>query len=344
MTALFVDVVGQAEPVERLQTLAKKPPHAYLFVGPAGTGKMSAALSFAALLLCESGGCGECRTCRLAIEGHHADVTVMTHEGATVRKDEAQLIRTAANRSPVEGRRKVLILDDFHEASPDSVALLLKTVEEPPASTFFILLSQDVPPDLVTIASRCVRLEFRPLPEASIAAFLVTQGWPEVDAAHAAHGADGNLQRAQLLVTDEGFVQRQQFWANLPEGLDGTGATVEALVTEIVSLVDAAGAPLFAKQEAELATLEERVKATGERGSGRADLVKRHARELRRLKRDELRFGLGELSRAYRDRLTSSHPDRAVRAISEITVVAEHLIRNPNETLQLQALFISLGS
>ena len=344
MNALFADVIGQPNAVARLETLALNPPHAYLFVGPSGTGKMASALGFAALLLCEHGGCGVCRTCRLALNGQHPDLTIMTHEGATVLKGEAQAIRTAAYRSPVEGRRKVLVLDDFHEASPESVALLLKTVEEPPASTFFVLLSQDVPPELVTIASRCVRIEFRLLTPSAISKFLIQQGWPELDANHAAHGADGNLRRAQLLVTDPGFVGRQKFWATLPERFDGTGATVDALVNEIVSLVELAAAPLAAQQLVELNDLEERVKATGERGSGRADVVKKHGRELRRLRRDELRFGLGELSRAYRDRLTGVHPERAVAAIARINDMAAHLVRNPNENLQLQALFISLGN
>lgn len=344
MNTLFVGVIGQPEAMMRLENLSKNPPHAYLFVGPSGTGKMAAALGFAAMLLCENGGCGECRTCRLARTAQHPDLTIMTHEGATVLKGEAQAIRTAAYRSPVEGRRKVLVLDDFHEASPESVALLLKAVEEPPASTFFVLLSNDVPPELVTIASRCVRIEFRVLSSQVIAEFLIKEGWPELDATHAAHGADGNLRRAQLLVTDDGFVGRQKFWATLPDRFDGTGATVDALVNEIVGLVESAGAPLAVQQSIELAELEERVKTTGERGSGRADLVKKHARELRRLRRDELRFGLGELSRAYRDRLTGSHPDRVVEAIARINDMASHLVRNPNENLQLQALFIALGS
>ena len=80
----------------------------------------------------------------------------------STRTQAEEVVRLAA-LSPVEGRRKVLILDEFHLLRPEGAARLLKTIEEPPPSTVFVIVADDVPHDLVTIASRCVRVDFRPL-------------------------------------------------------------------------------------------------------------------------------------------------------------------------------------
>jgi DNA polymerase-3 subunit delta' len=344
MTDLFSEVVGQPEVVTRLRSLAKNPPHAYLFVGPEGSGKRAAARAFAALLLCADGGCGVCRACRLVMLGQHPDVAEITHEGSSLRKAEASSIRTAANRSPVEGLRKVLVLDDFHEAGPEAAALLLKTIEEPPASTFFVVLADDVPPELITIASRCVRLDFPRVSEAAITSALVAGGLDAGIARQVAAGSDGNLARARLLVNDPGFGARQAAWAAVPERLDGSGAVVAVVVDELLAMIDAAAEPLVARQAGELTDLEERVARSGERGAGRAELVARHKRELRRHRVSEYRFGLGELARAYRERLQGPHMRASVEAIADINRAAEALIRNPNEALLLQGLFLKIGA
>ena len=100
-------------------------------------------------------------------------------------------------------------------------------------------------------------------------------------------------------------------------------------------MIDGAQAPLATRHEEELAALAEREEAFGSRGSGRSELVGRQKRELRRLRDDELRFGLATLSRAYRD---------SALAASEagLPVDAGDLVRNPNETLLLQALLLDL--
>jgi len=98
------------------------------------------------------------------------------------------------------------------------------------------------------------------------------------------------------------------------------------------------------KKTAERTALEERVARTGERGAGRKTLADRHKRELRRLRTDELRFGLAMLSGAYRDALVASSADAraCADAVDALRVAAENLVRNPNETLLLQALLLRL--
>ena len=98
------------------------------------------------------------------------------------------------------------------------------------------------------------------------------------------------------------------------------------------------------RQTEEVAALEERVAQLGERGSGRKLLEEVHKREVRRQRIDELRFGLLVLARHYRDELAvSSRPGPLVEALGAIQATSEALVRNPNETLQFQALFLRLG-
>ena len=140
----WADVVGQEEAVVALQAALDAPVHAYLLLGPAGTGKMAAALSFAAGLLAapESGSADPDRAARLALAGHHPDLAVVERAGAAISADQADDIVRRASRSATEGRRKVLVLDEFHLVQPAAAAKLLKTIEEPPVGTFFLVLAE----------------------------------------------------------------------------------------------------------------------------------------------------------------------------------------------------------
>ena len=121
-------------------------------------------------------------------------------------------------------------------------------------------------------------------------------------------------------------------------------AAVQA-ADDLLAMIDDAMAPLVERHEAELAELEERVAQLGERGSGRKELVERQNREQRRYRADELRFGLTTLARRCRDELaTSARPANVIDALAAIQRVSEGLIRNPNERLQLQALFVEIGA
>jgi len=341
---LYDDVVGQHRAVAQLRAAAAAPVHAYLLLGPPGSGKRALARSFAASLLCPRGGCGECRDCTLARAEIHPDVEVVERDGPFITVPQAREIVRKAMRTPVEGGRKVLVLTDFHlvrEAGPT----LLKIVEEPPAGTVFVILAEHVPPELVTIASRCVRVDVGPVAPRVLAETLVAEGVEPGVAAEVAEAAGGRLDRARLLASDAGFSARRDAWRNVPARLDGTGAAVAVTAAELTQLVaTAAVEPLEARHAAEAAALEERVERYGERGAGRKDLDERHRRELRRLRMDELRFGLATLAGTYRDALAGETPDvaRHVDAVAAIQDAAEALVRNPNETLLLQALLLKL--
>jgi DNA polymerase III subunit delta' len=339
------NIAGQAAVQALLTSAAAAPVHAFLFVGPAGSGKQAAALAFAAALLCEDGGCGTCRACRLSVAAEHADVRIIERVGAAISTDQADEIIRMASRAPVEGARKVLVLDEFHLLRPEAAAKLLKTIEEPAASTIFIVIADDVTPDLVTIASRCMRVEFRPLTDETIATVLITEGISAEAATAAAQASNGNLDRARLLAADPGLSARRAAFADAPRQLDGTGQIVARVVQSLVALIDAAAEPLAARQLTEITALDQRIKAFGERGSGKKQLEERHKRELRRHRTDELRAGLVAMASSYRDALVVGAGRKAASFQAAVALIHESLgamERNPNDMLQLQSLLLRL--
>jgi DNA polymerase-3 subunit delta' len=316
--------------------------HAYLFVGPPGAGARTAASAFAAALVCKEGGCGHCRDCRLVLAGEHPDVVVLTPEGAFLRREDAGEIIRLATRSPVEGSRKVLVLADMHRVQ-DAGPMLLKTIEEPPASTVFVVLADAVPPELVTIASRCVRIDLPALPQDVIAVALEAEGHAPELAAQAARASGGDLDRARLLVSDDRLAGRTTAWRSVPDRLDGTGAVVAVLVDELRSLIDDASGPLAARQADDVREMEAVVAARGERGSGRRRLEEAHRRELRRHRSEELRYGLAILAARYSDALFAGTDGAAlIAALAAIDRVGRALDRNPNETMLLESLLLRL--
>ena len=345
--AVFERLIGQPAAVAQLRAAARSPVHAYLFVGPPGGGKRPAARAFAAALLCPRGGCGECDVCARVLADVHPDAVVVEREGASISVPQAQEIRRLAVRTPNEGHRKVLTLGDFHlvrEAGPT----LLKIVEEPPPSTVFLILAEHVPQELVTIASRCVRIDFgRLLPEDLVLA-LVAEGVDPDRAATVAEAAEGRLDRARLLAVDPDLERRRQVWQSLPTRLEGTGSTVAVLASELVQLLgSAAVGPLDARHAEERAALEERIERSGERGAGRKQLQDRQRRELRRLRADELRYGLALVAAAYRDALAAGPAPATARgylkSLEALQAAAEAIVRNPSELLFLQALLLRLA-
>ncbi|MDQ3146152.1 MAG: hypothetical protein M3R01_04345 [Actinomycetota bacterium] len=344
----FAGVVGQSRAVAELRAAVPSPVHAYLLVGPPGAGAAAAAVAFSAALLCPRGGCGHCRDCRLALAGEHPDALTFAPEGAYLRLSDAEEITRLALRSPIESHRKILILTEFHRVQQVAPALL-KTVEEPPASTVFVILADTVPLELVTIASRCARIDVPPLSDVDLQHALVADGMSEELAGDVASAALGDLGRARLLATDEGLASRQQAWRTLPQRLDGTGAAVVVEAAALLGHIDAAAEPLEQRQAAELEALEARVARSGERGSGRRLLTDQHKREQRRQRTSELRFGLATLTATYRDALVCPDPavntgdaGAAMAAIESIATAQEHLLHNPNETLLLQSLLLRL--
>jgi DNA polymerase III subunit delta' len=354
---LFADVVGQTEVVTQLRAWARRPVHAYLLVGRPGLCQQQLVRGFAASLLCHFGGCGECDVCRRALSGVHPDLVEVERTGASITVDDARRVVRLAQRRPVEGHRQVIVVSDVHLARL-AAPVLLKTLEDPAEQTVFVLLAESVPAELATIASRCIRIDLRPLGVTELAAWLESQGLEADRAKELAQAASGSAERARLLSEDSGFAQRRALWRSVPASLDGTGASAAVLASELLGSCEEAVEPLRAHHRAEMEALGEEAEASGARGvPGRKQLEERHHREERRWRTDELRAGLSVLAGAYRDRLADALSDSDatgphgremskayVEGIAAIEDLVAELVRNPNETLMLEALLVRLSA
>jgi DNA polymerase-3 subunit delta' len=301
------------------------------------------------------------------LAGIHPDVVQVERVGASIDIGTARQVIRAAVTSPVEGDRKVVILHDFHLVSHTGPALL-KTIEEPPPTTIFVILAEYLPPELVTIASRCVRIDFVPLTPARIASALETDGVDGTRATELAAASGGRLDRARLLASDSQFEARRLAWRQVPARMDGTGATVAVVADELMRYLDDSVQPLKDRHAEEMRRLMERnekaaeVVGGGKRGrsaggaaratraalnAGVKDLEERQRREQRRQRTDELRSGLAVLSSAYRDRMVTAPDTRrraaAIEAVGHIDRLARDLEFNPGELLAIQALLVRLS-
>ena len=349
--SVYDKVIGQEHTLVKLRALGNSAAHAYLFVGPSGCGKDIAARAFAAVKLQGSEDSTQ-RTADLVMRGIHVDVHEVEREGAGIDIAQARNeIIKLAELSAVEGSTRIIIAYDFHLIGHEARSALLKTIEEPLGQTVIILLCDEVPDSMATIASRCVRIDFQTISDELIVKQLIEDGIYQEKAAYVARVAAGDLERARVLINDPSLASRTELFANVPTRLNGTTSRAIEIATELLNAVESSLASYESKQEAELAELEERVKFLGERGSGRKILTDKHKRELRRYKTDELRSGLRMLTLVYSEALKKSteatahyQTDSYVRAVKKIRDASVALSRNVNEKLLFENLLMSLPS
>lgn len=170
----FTDVVGQHQVSDTLMRAIRedKVAHAYLFAGPRGTGKTSMAKIFTRAINCEHGPtdhpCNECSVCKSILSGQSMDVLEI--DAASNRGiDEIRALRESVKFMPVEGRKKVFIIDEAHMLTNEAWNALLKTIEEPPDHVMFIFATTEIEKLPVTIVSRCQRYTFRRITSDDIA-------------------------------------------------------------------------------------------------------------------------------------------------------------------------------
>jgi DNA polymerase-3 subunit delta' len=207
----FRDVVGHTRIVSLLsRAIARETlPPSLLLAGTSGIGKRRVALALASAINCltprktaglERDACGECVPCRRIARGVHPDViTVSPGDSGAIKIEAVRDVIDRAGYRPFEGRRRVVIFDDAESLVPAAQSALLKTLEEPPSASVFLLVAASPDALLATVRSRCPRLRFGALSDADVArALLRDHGYAESDARAAAATAEGSVGHALL--------------------------------------------------------------------------------------------------------------------------------------------------
>ncbi len=211
----FDDVIGQEHITQTLKNAIEQNrlAHAYLFVGPRGTGKTSTARILAMALNCETGHgqptttpCGVCDSCREIAQGNSLDVLEFDAASNTQVDKIREIIIDNVKFAPTKGAYKLYLVDEVHMLSNSSFNALLKTLEEPPSHVKFLFATTDPQKVPVTILSRCQRFDLKRIPDTLIANHLQYIAGEEKitlsDTASAAiaRGADGGLRDAESML------------------------------------------------------------------------------------------------------------------------------------------------
>lgn len=349
---MWAGVVGQDRALGVLEAAAARPGHAYLLVGAPGSGVLEAARLFAARLAVD--GVPDSRVVELVRRGVYADVVEFEPEGTFFLTEQARAVLQEAARAPVEGERKVLLLHDVDRMNEASSSHLLKTIEEPPSRTAFVLVSARPDEVLETVRSRCQRIDFDSLADDAVAAALVADGIDVADAARGARVAGGHLARARALTGPWSDVHR--VFAAAPSRVDGTGATAMAIVSDVESALDEVVRATEARHSSELDAFDDEMERLGYEPriaqARRRRLVERHKRELTRLRRDLLLEGVTAVEAVYRDVLAPDAgatgarptvaPHAAAHALDACRVAREALLANEKGALHLLRLLLAL--
>ena len=226
---VWADLVGQAPTVAILRTAVAAATdaaggtarpgmtHAWLFTGPPGSGRSTAARAFAAALQCPDQGCGHCPACHTVLAGTHADVDIINTRLLSIGVKDARALVARAARHPAGGRWQVMIVEDADRLTEQAGNALLKAIEEPTPRTIWLLCAPSIDDVLPTIRSRCRHLALRTPPTDAVAEVLVRRdGVDPAMAAFAARAAQGHIGRARRLATDEDARLRRHAVLRLP--------------------------------------------------------------------------------------------------------------------------------
>lgn len=309
--------------------------HAYLFVGAPGSGKLDAAWALAQALLCEQGGCGACDSCIRVARKTHPDVHLYEPESATGYliaqiRDLLEDVALAPFRAP----RKVYIVDRAEQLRANSANALLKTLEEPPENTTFILLGTSTDVMLPTIVSRCQCVPFRMLStDESTDAVARATGLPEPRCRMAVAVAGSPARAAAFLKSAE----RQEARRQMLRAVDALPRADEAdILLAAKDLMVAIHAPLADVKSTQQAVLEQNADYLS-RGALK-QLEERNKRELSARERSGIMEALASVRTLLRDvlMLLEGAPDGVVN--DDVRDIVERLAASTTTAGAIAAL------
>lgn len=321
--SVFDTLTGQLDVRAQLTRAAaeEKPTHAWLFTGPPGAGRSTAALAFAAALLCDqpdsaARGCGHCRSCQTVLSGSHADFLHFTTEKTTITIEEARDFVVKAQDRPAVGRWRVMLIEDADRMPERTSNVLLKAIEEPPPYTIWLLTAPSPADVLVTIRSRCRPVKLRLPSVADVAARLLADAQARGEnlephqADFVARLAQGNLEVAHKLATDPEARERRSTVVQMPITLRSIAAAMEA-ADDLITIAEAeAEADAEARNEAERSALltalgyEDGEKLSPTHRAQVRQLEEDQKRRAKRIQTDTLDRFLADIQTVFRDVLT----------------------------------------
>lgn len=377
MGAVWSELIGQERAVATLRRAVAghrhAMTHAWLFVGPPGSGRSNAAKAFAAALQCPDGGCGHCEECRTTVSGAHPDVTLLRTEQLSIGVDEVRALVGRAGVSPVKRRHQIVVIEDADRITERGADALLKGLEEPSPRTVWLLCAPSPDDVIVTIRSRCRVIKLvTPGNDAVTQLLIARDGASPALAAHAARVAQGHVGRARMLArSEEARIRRRQVLA-LPAKLTSVTACLAAAENLVAAATEEA-TQLTADLDAKEMTALQEALGAGVRGAkarstqaALRDLEDQQKARAKRLQRDSLDRVLTELTGYYRDVLATqtapgvplvnadlvdeieplacrSSPEQTVHALDAILQARTALEGNVAPLLALEAMLISLS-
>jgi DNA polymerase III subunit delta' len=384
VATVFDDLVGQEDAVAILQgaSLAarngdatQEMTHAWIFTGPPGSGRSSAAIAFAQSLICPQGGCATCNECRSAKTHAHPDVEIMTTEGLSIKIEEVRELLTRTSWAPSMGGWRVVVMEDADRLTESAANALLKAIEEPGTRTVWLLCAPTLHDILPTIRSRCRHIQLRTPTTSAVSAFLQRRDQiAPAMADFAARVSQGHIGRARYIATNEEVRNHRTTIMSLPLQLSTIADAYKAAQTLVDMATAQAKAQAEARDEKEIASLQE---AYGKGATGRGmatgaakavkELEKEQKSRTTRMVRDSIDGALLDIATFFRDVMMvqagatdslintdmrdaitayahKTTPHSTVRKVNAIMKARTHLSHNAAPLLTCEALMCQIAN
>ena len=384
MATVFDDLVGQEDAVAILQgaSLAarngdatQEMTHAWIFTGPPGSGRSSAAIAFAQSLVCPQGGCATCNECRSAKTHAHPDVEIMTTEGLSIKIEEVRELLTRTSWAPSMGGWRIVVMEDADRLTESAANALLKAIEEPGTRTVWLLCAPTLHDILPTIRSRCRHIQLRTPTTSAVSAFLQRRDQiAPAMADFAARVSQGHIGRARYIATNIDARSHRSTIMALPLQLSTIADAYKAAQTLVDMATAQAKAQAEARDEKEIASLQE---AYGKGATGRGmatggakavkELEKEQKSRTTRMVRDSIDGALLDIATFFRDVMMvqagatdslintdmkdaitayahKTTPHSTVRKVNAIMKARTHLSHNAAPLLTCEALMCQIAN
>ncbi len=312
--SVFDNLVGQEHVVEIIknavaESTSQSMTHAWVFTGPPGSGRSSAAVAFAQALVCTNNGCGTCNACKSAANGAHPDVEIIRTEGLSIKIDEVRELLARVAWAPSMGGWRVVVMEDADRLTESAANALLKAIEEPGNRTVWLLCAPTLHDVLPTIRSRCRHLQLVTPSNSAVAQVLQNRdGISPQMADFAARVSQGHIGRARYLANNEAVRNTRTTIMKLPLTLNGISSAFAAAQTLVDLATEQANEAAEERNQTEIddLSLAYGKGATGRgMGTGGSKAIKELEKEQKtrntRMVRDGLDAALLDIATFYRD-------------------------------------------